>query len=298
MQHQPDGRQDDVVDERGNDFPECRTDDDADGQINNVAPHGEFFEFFEHELLPLGTLFGACGDCLTRIIADEALNSGDTSSVYRGRKIRMEPIRPRKMSTRPANASRRPTHKKGTREIASITKPRNISESPRVHCSVRDHHCTGLNSARNPHKITATLSSNQPGFRRSNRICPVRPSHTTSPPSTTKIISMVIRSTCCGVSILCCDLCRSLANGKEPYCTRSIRTLFKVTGVRGRSLASRGVLEILSATSWPSTTSPKMVCLLSSQGVAATVRKNWLPLVPGPLLAMESFPALECFREG
>jgi hypothetical protein len=81
MQHQPDWRHDDVVDERGNDFPECRTNDDADSQINNVATHGEFFEFFEHELLPLGTLFGARGDCLTRIIADEALNPGDTSSV-------------------------------------------------------------------------------------------------------------------------------------------------------------------------------------------------------------------------
>src|SRR5207302_7393731 len=82
------------------------------------------------------------------------------------------------------------------------------------------------------------------------------------------------------------------------YETRSMRTFCMVTGVRGRSLESRGSLEILSATSWPSTTSPKIVCLLSSQGVAATVMKNWLPFVPGPELAIESFPALECLREG
>src|SRR5271156_452499 len=82
------------------------------------------------------------------------------------------------------------------------------------------------------------------------------------------------------------------------YATRSMRTLFSVTGVRGRSLESRGTLEILSAISWPSTTSPKIECLLSSQGVAATVRKNWLPLVPGPALAIESLPALLCFSDG
>lgn len=80
--------------------------------------------------------------------------------------------------------------------------------------------------------------------------------------------------------------------------TRSMRTLFKVTGVFGRSPESRGALDILSATSCPSTTSPKIVCLLSSHGVAATVIKNWLPLVPGPELAIDNFPALECFREG
>jgi hypothetical protein len=33
--------------------------------------------------------------------------------------------------------------------------------------------------------------------------------------------------------------------------------------------------------SWPSTTSPKMVWLPVSQGVAATVMKNWQPLVSG-----------------
>ena len=70
-----------------------------------------------------------------------------------------------------------------------------------------------------------------------------------------------------------------------------------VMGVRGRSLPSRGALEILSATSWPSTTSPKMVWRLSSHGVAATVMKNWLPLVLGPELAIDNLPAFECFKD-
>src|SRR5262249_23069082 len=82
-----------------------------------------------------------------------------------------------------------------------------------------------------------------------------------------------------------------------PYCTRSMRT-FIVTGVFGRSPESRGTFEILSAMSCPSTTSPKIECLLSSHGVAATVRKNWLPFVPGPALAIESLPAFECLRDG
>src|SRR5467141_868329 len=210
-------------------------------------------------------------------------------------------MRPRSISNPPANASSSPTHGNGTREIASITTPSRVKEHPRVHCSMGDDHCPGLYRTRTPHTISAALSSSQPGFRRSNKICSLRPSQTTSPPSSTKIISMVIRSTCCGVSILLLDLYVSptcATYESSGYCTRSIFTLFKVIGVRGRSLESRGALEILSATSWPSTTSPKMVCLLSSQGVAATVIKNWLPFVPGPELAMESFPALECFRDG
>src|ERR1700722_8792557 len=83
----------------------------------------------------------------------------------------------------------------------------------------------------------------------------------------------------------------------EPYCTRSMRT-FIVTGVFGRSPESRGTFEILSAMSCPSTTSPKIECLLSSHGVAATVRKNWLPFVPGPEFAIDSLPAFECFNDG
>ena len=52
------------------------------------------------------------------------------------------------------------------------------------------------------------------------------------------------------------------------------------------------------STSFPSTTSPKMVCLPSSQGVGTKVRKNWLPSVPGPALAIESRPPLPCFTFG
>src|SRR5947199_9403593 len=71
-----------------------------------------------------------------------------------------------------------------------------------------------------------------------------------------------------------------------------------MTGVRGRSFESRCTFEILLATSWPSTTSPKTVCRLSSQGVAATVMKNWLPLVFGPALAIERLPAFEWLSDG
>src|SRR4249920_2737290 len=45
-------------------------------------------------------------------------------------------------------------------------------------------------------------------------------------------------------------------------------------------------------TSWPLVTCPKTVCLPSSQLVTTWVMKNWLPLVPGPALAMESVPTL------
>src|SRR5206468_12434238 len=70
------------------------------------------------------------------------------------------------------------------------------------------------------------------------------------------------------------------------------------TSFDGRSCAPRGTLEIFSTTSYPSTTSPNTVCLLSSQDVSATVMKNWLPLVFGPELAMERIPFLECRSEG
>ena len=40
----------------------------------------------------------------------------------------------------------------------------------------------------------------------------------------------------------------------------------------------------------PLTTSPNSVCLPSSQGVATNVRKNWLPSVPGPALAIDNMP--------
>src|SRR5215813_12242194 len=70
------------------------------------------------------------------------------------------------------------------------------------------------------------------------------------------------------------------------------------TSFDGRSCAPRGTLDIFSTTSYPSTTSPNTVCLLSSQDVSATVIKNWLPLVFGPELAMDSIPFFECRSEG
>ncbi len=42
-QRQPDGRHDDVVDQRGDDAGEGRADDHADRQIQRVAAHGELF---------------------------------------------------------------------------------------------------------------------------------------------------------------------------------------------------------------------------------------------------------------
>ena len=43
---------------------------------------------------------------------------------------------------------------------------------------------------------------------------------------------------------------------------------------------------------------PKMVCFPSSHGVGASVMKNWLPFVFGPLFAIDKMPApvcLSCF---
>ena len=40
----------------------------------------------------------------------------------------------------------------------------------------------------------------------------------------------------------------------------------------------------------------KTVCLPSRCGVGPCVMKNWLPLVPGPALAIERIPALSCRR--
>lgn len=45
-----------------------------------------------------------------------------------------------------------------------------------------------------------------------------------------------------------------------------------------------------SATSCPSTTSPKIECLPVSHLVGATVMKNWLPLELGPAFAMAKYP--------
>ena len=62
------------------------------------------------------------------------------------------------------------------------------------------------------------------------------------------------------------------------------------TGSTGRSPPPVGVVAIASTTSrdaW-SATSPKIVCLKFSHGVAPTVMKNCEPLVPGPAFAIAS----------
>src|SRR5690606_18834924 len=47
---------------------------------------------------------------------------------------------------------------------------------------------------------------------------------------------------------------------------------------------------MLSTTSMPSSTLPNTVCLPFNHGHGTWVMKNWLPLVPGPALAIESTP--------
>lgn len=47
-------------------------------------------------------------------------------------------------------------------------------------------------------------------------------------------------------------------------------------------------------TSMPFITLPKTVCLLSSQGVASVVMKNWEPFVFGPAFAIETMKGLSC----
>ncbi len=49
---------------------------------------------------------------------------------------------------------------------------------------------------------------------------------------------------------------------------------------------------ILSTTSWPFVTWPKIVWWPLSHGVGTCVMKNWLPLVLGPLFAMAKTPGL------
>ena len=92
----------------------------------------------------------------------------------------------------------------------------------------------------------------------------------------------------------CDDLSResnSVARSSKIY-TLSITTLCTLTSLFGRSFRPRGTFTIFSTTSWPSTTSPKMVCLPVSHGVGATVMKNCEPLVFGPAFAIASLPGL------
>lgn len=43
---QTNGGHDDVVDERTDNFSKCTANDNADGEVEHVAAHDEFFEFF------------------------------------------------------------------------------------------------------------------------------------------------------------------------------------------------------------------------------------------------------------
>merc|ERR1712127_38410 len=52
--------------------------------------------------------------------------------------------------------------------------------------------------------------------------------------------------------------------------------------------------SICLTTSMPSTTPPNTTCLPSSHGHGTVVKKNCDPLVPGPALAIESWPAWVC----
>src|SRR5271165_3449843 len=235
------------------------------------------------------------------------------------------PVIPRRARSTPASASSGPTRLKLTRDITNITTPSSTREAPRTQFSRRVSSRDGLYNPRAPHNTRITPTPSQPSERRSKKMCPVAPSHTTNPPNSTNSNSTITRKNrsveskapptenpeskkgrnpsrkraeSCARNYFPYFLTSLLPYFVSPSPSFSMRTLLIFTGVRGRSPESRGTLEILSATSWPSTISPKMVCLLSSQGVAATVIKNWLPLVFGPELAIESLPGLECFNVG
>ena len=50
-QYQPDRGHDDVIDQRCNDLPKSRADDNAHGQVDDITPHGELTEFLEQIFL-------------------------------------------------------------------------------------------------------------------------------------------------------------------------------------------------------------------------------------------------------
>lgn len=64
-----------------------------------------------------------------------------------------------------------------------------------------------------------------------------------------------------------------------------------LTSSRGRSWALVSTMASLPSTAMPWDTLPKMLCFPSSHCAGASVRKNWLPLVSGPALAMAKMPA-------
>src|SRR6266404_6578265 len=70
MQEKPHGGHNDVLHQRRDDFPERCSDDDANCEIDDIAAHGELFEFLEHEGVPLRVLVGpAAGRWVAWIIS-------------------------------------------------------------------------------------------------------------------------------------------------------------------------------------------------------------------------------------
>jgi putative transcriptional regulator len=90
------------------------------------------------------------------------------------------------------------------------------------------------------------------------------------------------------------DWSRRGGTPEAPYSER-ITTDSIVTFSRGRPLddPSPSSARNVSIPSSPAT-SPKIVCLPSSHGVSTKVKKNWLPSVPGPALAIDSRPGRSC----
>src|SRR4026208_1109487 len=93
------------------------------------------------------------------------------------------------------------------------------------------------------------------------------------------------------VVVLCPD--QGLADGLVwlaapafPCPTRSMVSVLMTTGSLGGPVGVPSVEPILSTSSTPPTTGPKMVCLPFRWGVGTCVMKNWLPFVFGPELAM------------
>jgi len=103
------------------------------------------------------------------------------------------PALPRNTRITPASASNGPTNPNATREITSITAPNNTSETPRTQFSPRERNFAGLYNPRAPHKTKITLIPNHPSDRRLKKMCPVSPSHTTSPPKKTNSSSTITR---------------------------------------------------------------------------------------------------------
>mmetsp|Transcript_27629 Transcript_27629/g.79479 ORF Transcript_27629/g.79479 Transcript_27629/m.79479 type:complete len:259 (+) Transcript_27629:738-1514(+) len=107
------------------------------------------------------------------------------------------------------------------------------------------------------------------------------------------------RSASSGCSSGCCTAAAAAAAaGAAAGAVSGLRTssphLRMIMGSLGLSLlpASGGICSTASSTSKPSTTRPKTTCFPSRWGHGAKVMKNWLPLVPGPALAMLSRPRL------